>query len=276
MAKINNGAADNPSNHRQPSVGVTANASATSKQAPSAQKHCNKIAFRIHYLRLWHTSDGESDQSAQQQQPTEARCDGTEQSVQEQKHTAQCQSLKRKVELSIMPRKTTVVTSACWYRVMPQSQCSAGPSTLKMVISMESAIQHRPTHSDSLTWNQPKPSAFTACVTVYVSSGTTLTDASSNSGAAPANIVPLAAVGDAGFAVIPTVGSTPGAAAAVDPGGLVTNVKEKVNGTGRRSGDRNTSKTTPPSAQDQTHQTKLYTHTNAHDHCSLCRREPFA
>uniref|UniRef100_A0A182IS90 Uncharacterized protein n=1 Tax=Anopheles atroparvus TaxID=41427 RepID=A0A182IS90_ANOAO len=61
-----------------------------------------------------------------------------------------------------------------------------------MVISIESAIQHSPTQRDSFTWNQPNPSAFTACVTVYVSSGTTLTEASSNSGAAPASIVPPA------------------------------------------------------------------------------------
>lgn len=73
------------------------------------------------------------------------------------------------VEDIIMPRKTIVVVSACWYRVMPQSQCSAGPSTERMVISMESAIQHKPTHNDSFTWNQPNPRAFTACVTVYVS-----------------------------------------------------------------------------------------------------------
>lgn len=68
-----------------------------------------------------------------------------------------------------MPKNTTVVVSACWYREMPQSQCKAGPSTLSIVISMESAIQQRPTHSDNFTWNQPNPRAFTACVTVNVS-----------------------------------------------------------------------------------------------------------
>lgn len=78
-------------------------------------------------------------------------------------------SWPQNVELNIMPKKTMVVVSACWYRVMPQSQCSAGPSTLNMVISIESAIQQSPTHSESFTWNQPKPNAFTACVTVYVS-----------------------------------------------------------------------------------------------------------
>ena len=39
QAKINNGAADSPSSHRHPKVGATANANATSKQAPNAQKH---------------------------------------------------------------------------------------------------------------------------------------------------------------------------------------------------------------------------------------------
>lgn len=68
-----------------------------------------------------------------------------------------------------MPRNTTVVTSACWYLEIPQSQCNAGPSTLSIVISIESLIQQRPTQRDNLTWNQPNPSAFTAWVTVKVS-----------------------------------------------------------------------------------------------------------
>lgn len=75
----------------------------------------------------------------------------------------------QKVELNIMPRNTMVVVNACWYLVMCQSQCRAGPRTLRMVISIESAIQQSPTHSDSFIWNQPNPNAFTACVTVYVS-----------------------------------------------------------------------------------------------------------
>lgn len=40
QAKMNNGAEDRPNSHLHPSVGATANASATSKQAPNAQKHC--------------------------------------------------------------------------------------------------------------------------------------------------------------------------------------------------------------------------------------------
>lgn len=52
---------------------------------------------------------------------------------------------------------------------MFHSQCSAGDSMLSIVISIESAIQHSPVHRDNLTWNQPNPSAFTACVTVKVS-----------------------------------------------------------------------------------------------------------
>lgn len=39
---MNSGAADKPNSHRQPSVGATANANATSKQAPNAQKHYNQ------------------------------------------------------------------------------------------------------------------------------------------------------------------------------------------------------------------------------------------
>lgn len=77
--------------------------------------------------------------------------------------------LPQKVLLSIMPRKTTVVTIACWYLLIPQSQCSAGPRTDKIVISIESDIQHSPTKSESFTWNHPKPSALTACATVKVS-----------------------------------------------------------------------------------------------------------
>lgn len=78
-------------------------------------------------------------------------------------------SCPQNVELIIIPKNTMVVTSACWYLLIPQSQCNAGPRTLNMVISMESAIQHKPTQSDNFTWNHPNPSAFTACVTVYVS-----------------------------------------------------------------------------------------------------------
>lgn len=39
IANTNNGAADKPSSHLQPNVGVTAKARPTSKQAPNAQKH---------------------------------------------------------------------------------------------------------------------------------------------------------------------------------------------------------------------------------------------
>lgn len=39
QAKMNKGADDNPKSHLHPCVGATANASATSKHAPSAQKH---------------------------------------------------------------------------------------------------------------------------------------------------------------------------------------------------------------------------------------------
>lgn len=38
-ANANNGIVDNPKSHRQPRVGITANAKTTSKQAPNAQKH---------------------------------------------------------------------------------------------------------------------------------------------------------------------------------------------------------------------------------------------
>lgn len=41
-AKTNNGSADKPKSHLQPRFGATAKARATSKQAPSAQKHCQK------------------------------------------------------------------------------------------------------------------------------------------------------------------------------------------------------------------------------------------
>lgn len=40
---------------------------------------------------------------------------------------------------------------------------------LKMVISIESAIQHRPVKRDSLAWNLPKPNVFMACRTVNAS-----------------------------------------------------------------------------------------------------------
>lgn len=39
QAKINKGAEESPKSHLHPKVGATANARATSKQAPSAQKH---------------------------------------------------------------------------------------------------------------------------------------------------------------------------------------------------------------------------------------------
>lgn len=42
-ANINNGAEERPKSHRQPKVGATANANATSKHAPSAQKHCKIV-----------------------------------------------------------------------------------------------------------------------------------------------------------------------------------------------------------------------------------------
>lgn len=60
-------------------------------------------------------------------------------------------SCPQNVELSIIPKNTIVVVNACWYLVIPQSQCRAGPKTLRIVISMESAIQHKPTHSDNFT-----------------------------------------------------------------------------------------------------------------------------
>lgn len=39
QAKMNSGTEDRPSSHLHPKVGATANAKATSKQAPRAQKH---------------------------------------------------------------------------------------------------------------------------------------------------------------------------------------------------------------------------------------------
>lgn len=42
-AKMNNGRDDKPRSHRQPKVGATTRANATSKHAPNAQKHWNKI-----------------------------------------------------------------------------------------------------------------------------------------------------------------------------------------------------------------------------------------
>lgn len=41
QANINSGADDNPRSQRHPKFGAIANASATSKHAPRAQKHCN-------------------------------------------------------------------------------------------------------------------------------------------------------------------------------------------------------------------------------------------
>ena len=40
--KKSSGMAENPSNHLQPSVGMTTRANSTSKQAPIAQNICNK------------------------------------------------------------------------------------------------------------------------------------------------------------------------------------------------------------------------------------------
>lgn len=53
--------------------------------------------------------------------------------------------------------------------VICQLQCKAGDKIDNIVISILSAIQQSPVHKDNLTWNQPKPKALTACVTVNVS-----------------------------------------------------------------------------------------------------------
>lgn len=44
---------------------------------------------------------------------------------------------------------------------------------LKIITSIESAIQQRPVTKLRIIWNLPNPSALTACVTVKESSGTT-------------------------------------------------------------------------------------------------------
>lgn len=49
-AKINNGAADKPNSHLQPSVGAIAKANATSKQAPRAQKHCKHLVNGNYFI----------------------------------------------------------------------------------------------------------------------------------------------------------------------------------------------------------------------------------
>lgn len=51
-AKMNNGAADKPSSHRQPNVGATAKARATSKQAPRAQKHWKSNIFQVNFNEI--------------------------------------------------------------------------------------------------------------------------------------------------------------------------------------------------------------------------------
>ena len=79
----------------------------------------------------------------------------------------------QKAELSIMPKKTTVVKKACLYWLTPHSQCKAGDKILKIMISMESAIQQRPVTKLRMIWNFPNPRALTAWVTVKESSGTT-------------------------------------------------------------------------------------------------------
>ena len=76
-------------------------------------------------------------------------------------------------ELTIMPKKTTVVKKACLYWLTPHSQCKAGDKMLKIMTSMESAIQQRPVTKLRIIWNFPNPNALTACVTVNESSGTT-------------------------------------------------------------------------------------------------------
>lgn len=60
-------------------------------------------------------------------------------------------SCVQKLELSIMPKNTIVVTEACWNFVTFHSQNNAGPRILKMAISMESDIQQSPTKRDNLT-----------------------------------------------------------------------------------------------------------------------------
>ena len=47
-------------------------------------------------------------------------------------------------ELSIMPTKTTVVRKAWLYWLRPHAQCRAGDRMLRIITSIESAIQHSP------------------------------------------------------------------------------------------------------------------------------------
>ena len=42
IANTSKGTVEKARSHRQPRLGITANARATSKQAPSAQKHCTE------------------------------------------------------------------------------------------------------------------------------------------------------------------------------------------------------------------------------------------
>ena len=79
----------------------------------------------------------------------------------------------QKAELNIMPMKTIVVSKACLYWLTPHSQCNAGDKMLKIMTSMESAIQQRPVTKLKMIWNLPNPNELTACVTVNESSGTT-------------------------------------------------------------------------------------------------------
>ena len=76
-------------------------------------------------------------------------------------------------ELNIIPMKTTVVRKACLYWLTPHSQCRAGDKILRIITSMESAIQQRPVTKLRMIWNLPKPRALTAWETVKESSGTT-------------------------------------------------------------------------------------------------------
>lgn len=51
QAKMKSGADESPKSHLQPKLGATANARATSKQAPSAQKHY-RITGHVKFFRL--------------------------------------------------------------------------------------------------------------------------------------------------------------------------------------------------------------------------------
>lgn len=63
QAKMKSGADERPKSHLQPKLGATANAKATSKQAPSAQKHCRvlkiaefisiSIEYQMYVLFIW-------------------------------------------------------------------------------------------------------------------------------------------------------------------------------------------------------------------------------